>query len=215
MQEQLPLTFSYRPIFGRKDFIVAPCNIEAVKWIDDYPHWPMPVVLICGEAGSGKSHLASIFSQTCIDGATLSNDTVFNMSDCRIVVENIDRVENEEALFHLYNHVMAQGKFMLMTARRLPQFRLKDLQSRINTVPKVYISVPDEDLIFAVLTKAFQERGLIIEPRVLEFVVFRLPRSFDAVQRLIEQADLLSLIRGQKVTVPLMKKALENVLNSF
>ncbi len=212
MQEQLPLTFSYRPAYGRRDFLVAPCNIEAVRWIDDYLHWKIPVTVLCGESGSGKSHLATIFSQTRIEGKDLTNNLVFNLSDFKIVVENIEQIQNEEALFHLYNETVSQNRYLLMTARQMPQFRLPDLQSRLNAVPKIYISMPDEELIYAVLTKTFQDRGLLIEPRVLEYVVIRLPRSFEALQRVIEQADLLSLSRGQKITIPLMKKALEQAL---
>ncbi len=212
MQEQLPLTFSYRPAYGRHDFLVAPCNVEAVKWIDDYLHWTTPVTLLCGESGSGKSHLAAIFSQTRIDGAALTNDIALNLPDLKIVVENVDCVSDEEALFHLYNEVVAHNGHLLMTARQVPQFKLPDLQSRLNAVPKIYISMPDEELIYVVLMKTFQDRGLLIEPKVLEYVVLRLPRSFEALQRVIEQADLLSLSRGQKVTIPLMKKALGQVL---
>ncbi len=212
MQEQLPLLFSYRPAYGRRDFLVAACNIEAVRWIDDYMNWVTPAALICGETGSGKSHLAAMFSQTRIDGEHLTNEMALNISDMKIVVENIDFVQNEEALFHLYNQVVARRGYLLMTARQMPRFQLRDLQSRLNAIPKIYISMPDEELVYAVLAKAFQDRGLLIEPKVLEYVVIRMPRSFEAVQKVIEQADLLSLMRGQKITIPLMKTALERAL---
>lgn len=211
MQEQLPLTFSYRPAYGRNDFLVAPCNVQAVRWIDQYPNWPMPAVIICGEAGSGKSHLASVFSSVRLEGASLTHQQALTVSEPKIVVENIENIRDEEALFHLYNQVVAQGGALLMTARKIPCFQLKDLQSRLNAVPKIYISMPDEELIYAVLYKAFQDRGVLIPPRVLEYAVVRLPRSFDTVRRVIEQADLLSLSRGQRVTIPLMKRAIEQV----
>ena len=95
-----------------------------------------------------------------------------------------------------------------MTARHIPEFRLKDLQSRMNAVPKIQISTPDEELMYAVLYKAFQDRGLIIDPKVIEYTILRVPRSFWALQRVMEQADLLSLSRGQRITIPLMRIAL-------
>lgn len=212
MQEQLPLTLSYRPSYGRGDFLVAPCNREAVLWIDRYPNWPIPAVIICGETGSGKSHLAAIFSQTRLDGYSLTDEMVFNISDPRVVVENIDMLRDEEALFYLYNRMIAGGGALLMTAHQVPQFHLKDLQSRMNAVPKIYISMPDDELMYAVLYKAFQDRGLIIDPRVIEYTILRVPRSFRAMQQVIEQADLLSLSRGQRITIPLMRLAIERAM---
>ncbi len=212
MQEQLPLTLSYRPSYGRGDFLVAPCNREAVLWIDRYPNWPIPAVIICGERGSGKSHLAAIFSQTRLDGYSLTDEMAFNITDPRVVVENIDMLRDEEALFYLYNRMIAGGGALLMTAQKVPQFHLKDLQSRMNAVPKIYISMPDDELMYAVLYKAFQDRGLIIDPRVIEYTILRVPRSFRAMQQVIEQADLLSLSRGQRITIPLMRLAIERAM---
>ena len=210
MPEQLPLNLSYRPSYGRGDFLVSPCNREAVLWIDKYPYWPVPAVIICGEKGSGKSHLAAIFSQLRLEGSLLTDEIALSIkqSGLRIVVENIDRLQDERALFYLYNHVINRGGALLMTARHIPEFRLKDLQSRMNAVPKIQISTPDEELMYAVLYKAFQDRGLIIDPKVIEYTILRVPRSFWALQRVMEQADLLSLSRGQRITIPLMRIAL-------
>ena len=71
---QLPLMLSYRKAFGREDFVVAPCNQEAVSWIDKWPNWPVTAVLIYGESGSGKTHLASIFSEYHLDAKELTDD---------------------------------------------------------------------------------------------------------------------------------------------
>lgn len=212
MLEQLPLTFSYRSSYGRGDFLVAPCNQEAVLWIDKYPDWPVPAVIICGETGSGKSHLAAIFSQTRLNGSQLTDEIALNISASRIVVENIDMLRDEQALFYLYNRIVMKGGALLMTTHQVPHFHLKDLQSRMNAVPKIYISMPDDELMYAVFYKAFQERGLVIDPRVIEYTIIRVPRSFRAMQQVIEQADRLSLSRGQRITIPLMRTAIERAM---
>ena len=98
---QLHLALSYRKAFGREDFVVAPCNQEAVSWIDKWPNWPVPCVLIYGEKGSGKTHLASIFSEYRIDAAELTDDFMPYFQK-KIVVENLDCLASEEALFHLF-----------------------------------------------------------------------------------------------------------------
>ena len=50
MTEQLALEFPSRQAYGRSNFWVAPCNQEAIAWIDRYPEWPMHALLIYGEA---------------------------------------------------------------------------------------------------------------------------------------------------------------------
>ncbi len=208
---QLPLSLSYRKALGREDFLVAPCNIEAVSWIDKYPDWPVSALLICGEAGCGKSHLASIFSDFQINGADLTDDFLLPEGIQKVVVEGVDRIGSETGLFHLYNQILETGGALLMTARVSPVFQLPDLRSRLNAVPKAVISSPDDELIYAVLMKAFYERHVSLEPSVLEYAVRHTERSFPAVQALIETADALSLSAGRKITVPLMRAALEKV----
>ena len=109
MSEQLAFSLTYRPAFGRCDFLVASCNREAVAWIDKYPCWSTNALVIIGEKGSGKSHLASIFSQTQINAIDLTLDGALSETATKVVVEDIDLLRNEEALFHLYNNLMARN----------------------------------------------------------------------------------------------------------
>ena len=74
MIEQLSLNLSYRTAYGREAFWVAPCNNEAVAWIDRYPDWPVPAVFIYGPAGSGKTHLVHLFTDSVFDGRLLTSD---------------------------------------------------------------------------------------------------------------------------------------------
>ena len=46
---QLPLGFAHRPALGGDDFLVAPNNAEAVAWLDRWPDWPTPALVIHGE----------------------------------------------------------------------------------------------------------------------------------------------------------------------
>ena len=41
-----------------EDFFVAEANRDAVEWIDRWPDWPGPGLVIHGDRGCGKSHLA-------------------------------------------------------------------------------------------------------------------------------------------------------------
>jgi len=209
MTEQLAFDLSGRPAFGRSNFWVTSCNQEAIAWIDKYPDWPMHALLIYGEAGSGKTHLASIFSEERIEADALTED--FMPVGEKIVVENLEKLQNEKALFHLFNRMHEQGGGLLMTAKTVPHFQLPDLQSRIGMTPKAEIQMPDEKTIMLVCAKLFADKQALVEPSVLTYIASHMPRSFDAVRKVVNLADELSLAEGRRITIYVVKSAMEKL----
>src|SRR5437868_12819990 len=61
MPGQLVFPFGVQPALGRDDFILAPCNEQAFRFLDRWPDWPSRSAAIFGPHGSGKSHLARIW----------------------------------------------------------------------------------------------------------------------------------------------------------
>ena len=58
---QLALNLPHRSATGEADFLVAPSNAEAVAWLDRWPDWPGPALVIHGPPACGKSHLAQVW----------------------------------------------------------------------------------------------------------------------------------------------------------
>ena len=210
MPRQLTLGLSYRKAYNLDDFLIAPCNAEAVTWLDLYPNWPAHALAILGPRGSGKTHLSHIFSQNIIEASQLTG-TFFPENVDKIVVENIDALADEAALFHLYNWTKEKGIGLLMTAVQMPQIQLPDLKSRLYLAPKITILPPDDDLMYAVLVKAFHERNIVVDPSVLEYAIKQIERSFVAVHRLIDVVDKVSLEKGRRITIPIVKEALKEI----
>ena len=209
MTEQLALDFPARQVYERSNFWVAPCNQEAMAWVDRYPDWPTHALLIYGEAGSGKTHLATIFSEERIDAKDLTEDFVYQGD--KIVVENLEELKDEKALFHLFNQMYEQNGGLLMTARRIPQFKLPDLQSRIGMTPKAEIQMPDDQTIMSVCAKMFADKQALVDSAVLTYIATRAPRSFDAIRKIVNLADELSLAQGRRITIYLVKDAIEKL----
>ncbi len=212
MTEQLALDFPSRQAYGRSNFWVAPCNQEAIAWIDKYPKWPTHALLIYGEAGSGKTHLAAIFSEERIEAKDLTED--FIPKTQKIVVENLEGLQDEKALFHLFNRINEMGGGLLMTAQKVPHFKLPDLQSRIGMTPKAEIKMPDDDTITSVCAKMFSDKQAIVEPVVLTYIATRVPRSFEAIRNVVNKVDELSLAKGRRITIYLVKEAIETLTQS-
>ena len=62
---QLAIDLQYRTAFGRADFLVSACNAEALGFVERWPDWQAPALLIHGPAGSGKTHLAHLWQARC------------------------------------------------------------------------------------------------------------------------------------------------------
>ncbi len=220
---QLALDFDRRPALGGGDFLVAPPNAGAVRWLDAWPGWPGPALMIFGPAGSGKTHLAEVFRSK--SGARpvglrgLEDEAApALMGDARAcVLEDAEVAVGrglEQPLLHLYNHVKESGRHILLTAKQPPArwgIGLGDLASRLNTAAQAGIEAPDDALITAVLVKQFADRQLKVDVEVISYMLTRMERSFDAARRMVGAIDDLALEERRNITVPLVRQVLEKI----
>ena len=221
---QLALDFDHRPSLGGEDFLVAPQNAEAVRWLDAWPDWPVPALVIFGPGGSGKTHLAQVFeaksnARRVTPAERRESQPPAYLGDApAAILEDADGVcgpggeNSEEAVLHLYNHLAESGRHLMLTAK-LPPARwgigLKDLASRLNAASQAGIGAPDDALIAAVLVKQFQDRQLKIDEDVISFMLARMERSFEAARHMVHAIDTLALKERRNITVPLVRKVLE------
>lgn len=205
---QLPLEFNHDPASSRDALIVSDRLNAAVAIVDRWPDWPSPVVILAGPAGSGKSHLASIWANRV--GARSVNiekpdPLVLELAaQGPVLIEDIDRQGfDETALFHLINTVREHGSAALITTRLWPagwKVTLPDLASRLKAATVVEIAEPDEDLLAQVLVKLFADRQVSVDDRIIAWLVARMERSLAAALAIVTRLDQLSLARGSKIT---------------
>lgn len=203
---QLPLELPVEPAQERDDLIVSRANALAVDLIDSWPRWPGTVVVLAGPAGSGKSHIARAWS--AISGAQVmemaSLDTDSPPPGARLVLEDASAgTIPQQALFHVLNHVRAEGGHCIITSRQWPAqwgVTLPDLASRLRASQLVELSEPDDALLCAVMVKLFADRQVAAPPQVVSFLATRMERSLDAAQRIVAGIDRLALARGGRIT---------------
>jgi len=213
---QLPLALPHRPALDRQEFLVAPCNEAAVAWIDGWPAWPGPCLVLAGPKGSGKSHLAAVWRAR--SAATLILPDALEHPDLALgdaraaVIEDASARIPQEGLLHLFNLVKERGGHLLLTAEEAPSrwgIALKDLSSRLQGSALAVIGPPDENLLSAVLVKQLADRQIMPSPEAISYLTARMERSFAAVQALAEALDRASLAQKRAVTLALARQVLD------
>lgn len=219
---QIPLDLGHRTAMGRDDFLIAPSNQDAVAWIDLWPEWPAPAIILYGPVASGKSHLAAVWTKRSGAGIVAPQDlndmSVRDIaaSAMHLMIEDADgligQIEAEKGLFHLYNLLREEKRTMLITLQEPPirrDFALPDLASRLRAAPTVSIREPDDVLLSAILVKLFNDRQVRVGEDVLRYILPRIERSFEAVRVLVEGADQKALIEKRAISVPLIREILQ------
>ena len=219
---QRTFDWGVRPALGREDFLVAPCNEAAVAWLDRWPDWPGPALVIHGPSGSGKSHLAEVWRRRSgaevVDAASLAHAAPGGgQAAAALVLDGLGGLGglggpiDERALLHTYNSVAERGGHLLLTALAPPArwpLALPDLVSRLRVAPSVALGLPDDALLAALMLKLFADRQIAVAPEVPAYVVPRIERTFEAAASLVERLDRAALAEGRPVTVPLVRAVL-------
>jgi chromosomal replication initiation ATPase DnaA len=207
--KQLTLDWPHEPSSAREDFLPAPENADALKWIDAWPNWPSPAIVLVGPSGSGKSHLGAIWARRTgaqvISAERIGDSALVEVAASpALLIEDADRIGAEEAsLFHLLNLLRENGASALITARQAPGFwglKTPDLLSRLRLAPIVTLWEPDLDLAHAVLFKLFSDRQLVVDPAVVAYIAVRIERSLNAARAIVHALDREALSRGKRVT---------------
>ena len=213
---QLPLDLGHRPALGGADFLVAPANAAAVAWLDRWPDWGAPALVLTGPPGSGKTHLGHVFRlRTGAVSIPACELGVANLPDLlgaanAAILDDAEAAE-EKALLHLYNLLAERQGHLLILAREAPALWpivLADLRSRLLAAPLVRLEPPDDALLAALLVKLFADRQLAVGAEVVAYLVPRIERSFAAAERVVAALDRAALAAKRAVTVPLVRAVL-------
>lgn len=219
--EQLPLVFGHDPARSREDLLVSDRLSAAIAIVDHWPDWPSPVVIIAGPVGSGKSHLATIWRERSGAEAIhpIAGSSAAEIAGLRpVLFEDADRQGfDDTALFHVINSVRQNGTALLMTSRLWPvswPVELADLRSRLKAATVIEIGEPDDELLTQVLFKLFADRQLLVDERLVAYIVNRMERSLEAAQAIVERLDHLALARGTRITRALAMEVLDELANA-
>ncbi len=208
---QIPFDLVHRPAYSREDFLVSASNAEIVGWIDRWPDWKDPVLVIWGPLACGKTHLLHVWKEK-----SRAEEFHGQKEGRAFFVDDADRLAgnraDETALFHLYNRLKGEGGHLLLTAAQPPArwgIVTPDLASRLSASPAVEMKAPDEALLSAVMLKQFSDRQIEVGSDVISFLVTRMERSFAAAGQWVERLDKAALAQKRKISVALARELME------
>ena len=216
-KNQLLINFNLNKNYHEQDFYVSLSNEHAFNIINSWPKWLKRTVNLYGEQYSGKSHLSKIFETktTClnIESINFTNEILLKFKTKQaLIIENFNFNIPEKLLYSLINIVEQENKYLLITSLKPLNkfdFKLKDLNSRINNCLFVEIGAPDDELIYALIVKNFSDRQINIDKKIIEYIIKRINRSYKDIFLFIYKVDQLSLQKGKSINLSIIKKILK------
>lgn len=197
---QIPIKFNITKDYHESNFIVADCNSNAYKAINNHYNWTNNRLLIVGESGAGKTHLAQIWKSK----VNAQPHNVF-------VLENIHNIKDEHEIVKIINTANESNTPLLMTSQTDLTPSLPDLASRLNATQTVYIERPNEKLLNVIINKEFIDRQWKVSPQTISYIIKHAKRNFSYIQKLIDALDKESIASKEKINIPLVKRLLKNI----
>jgi len=217
--DQLIFKFPQHKIYLKEDFYVSPSNSEAFDFINSWPKWIKKIVNIFGPTGSGKTHLASLLknkTSTLITSSNQLNDQIFFDFKTKevLVIENLNEIIKENLLFSIWNTVLQDNKYLLITSDKpinTYKFKLPDLKSRVSSSMVIGMKLPSDDLIGVILAKNFSDKQIRVEKKHIDYIIKRIDRSYEKISQFILTLDKYSLKKGNPFSLKLIKDVLKMI----
>ena len=213
---QLILKFDHEQNFNDEDYYVSKSNKHLLKLLNSWPKWEKNFINLIGERFSGKTHLINIFIKKFkgikidagqIDDKFLNKIKIYE----NIIIENLNNKVNESLFYTLLNIIDQDNKYLIVTSLNPIveiDFSLNDLNSRSKNFLLANIEKPDDDLIFAIILKNLSDRQILIEKKLLEFIIKRINRSYSKIFDFIYKIDEVSLKRKKPIDIKTIKEVL-------
>tara|TARA_E500000178_G_scaffold328968_1_gene359433 strand:- start:347 stop:1003 length:657 start_codon:yes stop_codon:yes gene_type:complete len=215
--DQLIFKFPFSKKYYEQDFFVSNNNFSAYKLIEEWPSWPGKWLNIFGATGSGKTHLAKILEKKIekiklIDARKINDEIINDLINFECLI--IDRFENnidETLLYSILNQSKQNDNYVLINSvksMKNAKFKLKDLESRINSFLFIGIELPTDDLLKVIISKTLSDKQISINPKIADFIINNVERSYEKMFKFLKEVDEMSLSTGKSININLIKKVL-------
>ncbi len=214
---QLVFKFPFKMKYYEQDYYVSDNNFSAYKLIESWPNWPDKWVNIYGPRGCGKTHLTNILKKKIslieiLDAKKINEEKISKLEklEC-LIIDNYENNIDENFFYSMLNHFKQLDTYVVVNSL-LPiknmKIKLNDLKSRTDSFVSLGIELPTDDLLRVIISKSFSDKQMDISPKVSEYIIKNIERSYEKVFKFIKEIDDLSLSSGKSININLIKKVL-------
>ena len=216
---QLIFKFPFKTKYYEQDYYVSSNNFSAYRLIEDWPNWPDKWVNIFGPHGCGKTHLSNILkkkieSSDIITAKDVDENSITKFSKLKcIIIDDYDSNISENLFYSVINQSKQLNSFILVNSEKPIKdlnFKLDDLKSRAKSFIDLGIKLPTDELLRVIISKYFSDKQINISPKISEYIIRNIDRSYEKVFKFIKEIDDLSLSSGKSININLIKKVLAN-----
>ncbi|MBT5633598.1 MAG: ATP-binding protein [Nitrospina sp.] len=118
----------------------------------------------------------------------------------------------QEKLYHIYNQMMEKGGKLAFTASLPPDSNSameSYLTSRFQWGMVAEIKPIDDSTTSRIILKLAKDINLVLPESIIQYLLSRIPRDFISIQNAVSVINKESYIQKKKVTLPLVKMALD------
>ncbi len=216
---QIPLAIAPPPARSFDSYLPGQ-NRAALEHLQQLAAHAAPTYL-WGVAGSGKTHLLlALAAARQAEGDRVawfepaaSPPWEFDERSALVVLDDCDALDDaqQHAAFALFVQASATG-IPVVSAGRWPPIDLplrEDLRTRLGWGLVFALQPLSEPEARAVLRREADQRGIRLADEVLDYLLTRFARDLTQLMALLDRLDEFALASQRAVTVPLLKKMLE------
>lgn len=216
---QIPLAIAPPPECSFDSFLAGE-NRAAVEHLQQLAAHSAPVYL-WGPSGSGKTHLLRAAALTwqargervAWFGPDVAAPWEFDERVALVVLDDCDAFDaaQQQAAFALFAQAIAAA-VAVVAAGALPPVDLplrEDLRTRLGWGLVFALQPLAESQSRAVLRREADRRGIRLSDEVLDYLLTRFARDLTRLMALLDRLDEFALASRRAVTVPLLKKMLD------
>lgn len=217
---QIPLSIGPEPLMNFDSFVAGP-NAPAVEHLRSVGLQAGAPVYVWGEHGSGKTHLLRATVQAVHDRGGHAGwfdlhtplPWAFDHGWSLIALDDCDEYDNvhQHAAFALFIDATTHGA-QIVASGSMPPTDLPlrdDLRSRLGWGDVFALAPLSEDDAREVLRREAQRRGIALSDDVIAYLMTRFARDLKHLMMLLDRLDDFALAEQRPVTVPLLKKMVE------
>jgi chromosomal replication initiation ATPase DnaA len=194
--------------------IISSSNYEAYEAVNNWQDWRDCTLYLYGNSGVGKRFLVDYFR--AISGASeVERAAGYSFPDYPQNLYLISPEKHDEkALFHIINHVRQQKGRLLIIAEKsagVINVSLNDLSSRLRAMQSVEVNQPDDDFLVQAASKILCDRQIRLSDESLNYLLLNIERDINTLFRTINRLDAAALDEHRNITVPFIRKILQEV----